>query len=232
MGLCELETCYTISELRKKMIYSSDNLRLGRIIDVVFDKNNNLHSFILGGSRWEELREQLGFIDDIDPVILASDIKEIKDKEILLKIPKDKIRHKLEDGVIPEKAHTYRELKRKKVSDFNNKEFGNIVNLAFIPSGEAAFIIGGNWLEEFAERMRFTENVDLLLPLNHIDSIDHSIIKITTEIDKLEKTVDDKPLDEESTKKYLNSLKIKGELELRLLQRVKPEEFVDPTRFH
>ncbi|MGC9779077.1 MAG: PRC-barrel domain-containing protein [Candidatus Heimdallarchaeota archaeon] len=60
MGLCELDKHRSISDLRKKSVISQDGLVVGRIIDVVFDSKYRLHSFIIGGSRWEELRELMG----------------------------------------------------------------------------------------------------------------------------------------------------------------------------
>ena len=88
MGTFELASFQTISEMRKKTIKSKDDLKIGHIIDVVFDDELNLHSFILGGSRWEEFREALGIIDDIDPIVPIEYIQSVGDKEILLNAAK------------------------------------------------------------------------------------------------------------------------------------------------
>ena len=85
LGICELSEHRSISDLRKKKIISQDGLVVGRIIDAVFDADHNLHSFIIGGSRWEELRELMGFIDDIDPVIPCKSIVEVTDDTIKIK---------------------------------------------------------------------------------------------------------------------------------------------------
>ncbi|MHA1220908.1 MAG: hypothetical protein ACTSQB_04175, partial [Candidatus Heimdallarchaeota archaeon] len=82
MSMCELDEFQTISEMRKKIVISKDDLKIGRIIDVVFDSDYNLHSFIIGGSRLEELKEFLGFIDDVDPVIPVASIQEITEDSI------------------------------------------------------------------------------------------------------------------------------------------------------
>ncbi|MCK5184972.1 MAG: PRC-barrel domain-containing protein, partial [Candidatus Heimdallarchaeota archaeon] len=150
----------TISELRKRSVISRDGLKIGRIIDVVFDSNYRLHSFVVGGSRWEELSEFLGIIEDIDPVIPADAVLEVTEDSININIPKDKLKHKLEEGVIPEDAFTYNELKRKKIFDNSNQKFGKVVNLVFLPCGEPALIIGGTGMEEFAESIKFNENID------------------------------------------------------------------------
>jgi len=232
MSMCELDEYKTISELRKKWVVSRDNLKIGRIIDVVFDSKNHLHSFIIGGSRWEELKEFLGFIEDIDPVIPANAVKEVTEDSININIPKDKLKHKLEEDVIPEGAFTYNGLKRMKILDKNNQKFGKIINLVFLPCGDPAFIIGGSRMEEFAESLKFDENIDLLLPIEYIEKIDQNGIKMKTRASELQLTKDNKPMDEDTQRTYLNSLKRKGEAKTQLLMRPKPEEFHDFARFH
>lgn len=232
MNMCELDEYRTISELRKKSVISRDGLKIGRIIDVVFDSNYRLHSFVIGGSRWEELREFLGFIEDIDPVIPADAVKEITEDSININIPKEKLKHKLEKSVIPEDAFTYNELKRMKIFDKNDQKFGKLINLVFLPCGEPAFIIGGTGMEEFAESLKFEENIDLLLPIEYIDRIDSNGIKMKTHVRELNLTKDNKPMDKDTQRVYLNSLKRKGEAKTQLLMRPKLEEFHDFARFH
>ncbi|MGC9779076.1 MAG: hypothetical protein HZR80_07525 [Candidatus Heimdallarchaeota archaeon] len=173
-----------------------------------------------------------GFIDDIDPVIPCDSITEITDDTIKINIQKDKLRHKLEEGTIPENAFTYSNLKRVKIFDSNDNKFGKIVNMVFLPSGEPVFVLGGIWLEEFAEKIKFKEDIDLLLPLNEISSIKDQMIKLRMPIDELELSMNNVPMDEETQRIYLSSLKAKGQVEMRLLERRKAEEFRDFARFH
>lgn len=230
--MCEMDEYRTISELRKRNVMSRDGLKIGRIIDVVFDSNHRLHSFVIGGSRWEELREFLGFIEDIDPVIPATSIMEVTEDSITINIPKEKLKHKLEEGVIPEGAFTYLGLKRTKIYDKNDQKFGKVVNLVFLPCGEPAFIVGGSGMEELNESIKFEENIDLLLPIEYIDYIDHKGIKMKARLSELQLTKDNKPMDKDTQRIYLNSLKRKGEAKTQLLMRPKPEEFHDFARFH
>jgi sporulation protein YlmC with PRC-barrel domain len=232
MSMCEMDEYRTISELRKKSVMSRDDLKIGRVIDVVFDSNHHLHSFVIGGSRWEELREFLGFIEDVDPVIPVDSVKEVSKDSIITNIPKDKIKHKLEKDVIPEGAFTYNELKRMKIFDKNSQKFGKVINLVFLPCGEPVFIVGGSRMEEFAESLKFEENIDLLLPLENIESIDHKGINMNVLVNDLPLSKDNKPMDKETQRAYLNSLIRKGEAKTKLLTRPKPEEFHDFARFH
>ena len=231
MVMCETEIHQTISELRKKTVVSSDGLKIGRIIDIVFDADFNVHSYIIGGSRWEELREALGFIDDIDPVVPVGNIAEITDKEIKLDIQKEKLSHKLEEGALPENAHTYSTLKRMKIIDSVGKVFGKIVNLVYVPCGDIAFIIGGNWFEEAGEKLGLKENVDLLLPFEYVDKISEEGIRLNLKMDDLKIAIDDKPLNPDEQRAYLNSIHRKEEIQMKIMERRKAEEFRDFSRF-
>ncbi|MEA2070932.1 MAG: PRC-barrel domain-containing protein [Asgard group archaeon] len=232
MVLGELENYETINTLRKRDVISADKLQCGRLIDIIFDQELNLHSFLLGGSRFEELREVLGLIEDIDPVIPISSIDKITKQAIKINIQKKDLRHKLENGVLPEKNVSLTNLKRKKIVDSKGNTIGKIVNMVFIPSGDFAFIIGGNWLEEFLESIKFKTNVDLLLPVKYIESFDNDRIKLNITSDKLRLTLDNKPLEKEAQDKYLDSLKNSDDLTLHLLAKPKAEHFMDTSRFH
>lgn len=218
--------------MRKKTVMSLGDLVIGHIIDVVFDQDHQLHSFIIGGTRWEELRESLGIIDDIDPIIPINSITEIKEDSIKIKITKANLEHKLEEGVIPEKSFTYKDLKRKKIFDSKDNKFGKVINMGFLPSGEPILIVGGKWFEELSERLGIRKNIDLLLPFDKIDTIDDMNIRLTVPIDELKLSLDNKPMTPEEQENYLNSIDIKGQAEMRLMDRQKGEVFKHSTRFN
>ncbi|HUU77869.1 MAG TPA: hypothetical protein VMX55_05950 [candidate division Zixibacteria bacterium] len=232
MSMCTTDEFYTISDLRKKTILCSDGLKFGRVVDIVFDSVMNLHSFIIGGTRWEEFREALGIIDDFDPVLPIGLIQEITDKEIIINAKKEDLKHKLQVGVFPEKSFSYSSLKRKKIFDEQKRRIGKIANLLFVPCGEPAFIIGGNWFEEAGEKIGFKENTDLLLPMAYIKKIDDEGIKLNIQLENLKVTLDNKPLDSESQRHYLNSIHNKKDMQMRILERRKVEEFRDFSRFY
>lgn len=87
-------------------------------------------------------------------------------------------------------------------------------------------------MEEFVESLKFEENIDLLLPIEYIDRIDSNGIKMKTHVSELNLTKDNKPMDKDTQRVYLNSLKRKGEAKTQLLMRPKLEEFHDFARFH
>ena len=229
MKLCKMDDCITISDLRKKTVISSDGLKIGRIIDVVFTADSKLHSFIIGGSRWEEIREKLGIIEDVDPVVPIESVAAVKEV-ILLDIPKEKLLNFTDEGAIPEDAFTYSSMKRKNIFDGREQRFGKIINLVFAPTGEAAFIIGGSVFEEVMESLGFKENVDLFLPITNVHEVIDKRIKLNKPIDELKLSADNKLMDEEAHRKYLNTLKSEANLEIHVRKRKYIEGNRDTTR--
>ncbi|MBD3189427.1 MAG: hypothetical protein GF308_02230 [Candidatus Heimdallarchaeota archaeon] len=220
MSLCELDNHYNISEMRKKTVICSKGSKIGNIQDIVVNNQYQLESFIIGGSFWEEFRERLGIIKDIDPVVPVNNVAEITKNEIILNLPKEELPHKLEEGVISPTAITYNLLRRKKVIDSKGKTIGKIVNLVILPCAEIAFIIGGPRLEEIAESIGFKENWDLLLPIKYIKSVDDETITINVSQDKLKVTLDNRLIEDEKVKDYLDSLQTKGSAEMRALKQI------------
>ncbi|MHA1126142.1 MAG: PRC-barrel domain-containing protein [Candidatus Heimdallarchaeota archaeon] len=229
MKLCKMDDCMSISDLRKKTVVSSDGLKIGRIIDVVFTADCKLHSFIIGGSRWEEIREKLGHIEDIDPVVPIESVKAIKEV-ILLDIPKEKLLNYTEEGAIPDNAVTYRTMKRNNIFDGREQRFGKIVNLVFAPTGEAAFIVGGSVFEEVIESLGIKENIDLFLPIVNVQEVIDKRIKLNKPIDELHLAADNKYMDEEAHRKYLNTLKSEASLQTHVRKRKYIEGNRDMTR--
>jgi len=226
-----LQEALPICELKKKPVISKDDLEIGTIIDVVFDADLMLHSFIIGGSRWEEFREALGVIDDIDPVVPIENVAEITENTIQLNITKSRLKHKLDEDCLPDNANSYTELKRKRVVDSAGNKFAKIVNLILLPNGEVAFVLGGTLFEEFSEKMKLKENVDLLLPIEYIETISERKIHLTIPLAELHLTLDNKPMDLEVQRLYLNSLRSPKQAKMKLLCKQKIEEHRDFTLF-
>jgi hypothetical protein len=195
----------------------------------VFTADSKLHSFIIGGSRWEEIREKLGFIEDIDPVVPIESVKSIKEL-VVLDIPKEKLLNYTDEGAIPENAYTYSTMKRKNIFDGREQRFGRIVNLVFAPTGEAAFIIGGSIFEEVMESMGIKENVDLFLPITNVQEVVDKRIKLNKPIDELRLSADNKLMDEDAHRKYLNTLKSDASLQAHIRKRKYIEGNRDMTR--
>ncbi|MCF2143008.1 MAG: PRC-barrel domain-containing protein [Candidatus Heimdallarchaeota archaeon] len=227
MNHLKLKEALSLTELKKKEIISKDDYRIGTIIDVIFDEDFDLHSFIIGGSNWEEFREALGIIDDIDPVVPVENITEITEKAIQLNITKSRLKHKLEEEALPDEPLSYNELKRKRVVDSAGNKFARIVNLIILPCNEIAFVLGGTALEELSEKLAIKEDIDLLLPLEYINTINKREIQLSIPLAELHLTVDNKPMGLEEQRQYLNSLQSPRQAKMKLLCKRKIEEHRD-----
>ncbi|MBN1329587.1 MAG: PRC-barrel domain-containing protein [Candidatus Heimdallarchaeota archaeon] len=210
---------FTFSQLRKKTVICKDGVVIGKIIDIIFKSDLNIHSLILGGNKWEELRETIRLKEDLDYVIPINIIESISSDFIRLMVPRSKIKDKLAKGIIPEGSFTFSSLKRKHIHDLKEKKFGRIVNLVFLPSGETILIIGGSWFEEISEKLKFKENSDLILPLKYIKDINEKRIRLSVPYEDLHIALDNKPMNEEAQRKYFDSQTISGNVEMRLIER-------------
>jgi sporulation protein YlmC with PRC-barrel domain len=223
--MCELKRFENISDMRKKIIVCSDGKKIGRINDIIFDSKLNIKSFIIAGSFWEEFRESLGIIDDIDPIVPVEHILEVTEDEIKIDLQKDQLQHKLSEGIITPDTITYNALKRKQVIDYNMHPIGKICNMVFLPCGEAAFILSCPRQTDMTPK-GFGTKWDLLLPAVDIESINIKTVKISVKAESLEKTIGEHLLDKKAADTYLNSLTKKNIAEQRALLRAVPGFFM------
>jgi sporulation protein YlmC with PRC-barrel domain len=217
LDLCQLNKFENISELRKKTVICPDGKKMGHIIDVVFEDNLNMHSFIIGGSFWEKFRESLGIIDDIDPVIPIEHVIEVTKDEIKIDLTKEQCRHSLEKNVFPENAKMYSQMKRMDILDYSNKSIGKICNMVFLPCGEPIFIVNANKTEIVPKGI--TSHWDLLVPHTHVDEMSTKHMKLNVNVKQLSVSLNDHILDAKAANDYLNSLKKKNTAEMRAVAR-------------
>ncbi len=190
----EIDGQISMTALKKKKVIDNKGATVGTIIDAVFDRAWNLHSFIIGGNFWEELRESLGIIEDIDPVVPIETITEISDKEIKLQLTQDDLKHKLEEGAVPEHSYWYSVLKRKIIKTEDEQKIGKIVNILFLPNNLWGFIIGGSRMEELLESIGLLRDYDFFLPPQHIRKVTENEIQIDVKKENLERTLNEKLL--------------------------------------
>lgn len=105
-----------MSELAKLRVVDSDGFKVGNVMDVWFDDNTKPW-LVIGGGFLEETLEKLGAQPDIDLLLPAEFISEIREKEICLKWTRfqleatckdeyTKYKHELESRVEPGDARS------------------------------------------------------------------------------------------------------------------------------
>ena len=217
LELCQLNNFENISDMRKKTIVCPDGRKIGRIIDVVFNEDLSMHSFIIGGSFFEEFMKSLGIVDDIDPVIPIEHVVEVTTKEIKIDLTKEECRHKLEANIFPEKAIMYSQMKRMKFLDYSNKSIGKICNMVFLPCGEPTFIVNCNQTNIIPQGV--TSHWDLLVPHTNIAEMTSKYMKLNVNAEQLSMALNDHILNPEEARAYLNSLQKKNTAEMRAFIR-------------
>lgn len=90
------DTYFTFSKLTDVKVIDSDGMKVGFVIDVWFDKDNQMW-LVLGGGFFEELLERLKAQPDIDLLIPPHFIESIEKTEIRLSISKFQLESTCED---------------------------------------------------------------------------------------------------------------------------------------
>lgn len=206
-----------MSEMRKKVVISSDRKKVGHLVDIIFDEELQLHSIVVGGGFLEKIKESFGFVHDIDPIINVSNIDEIDKRLIKLNLKKHELKEKFENTPISPKAPSLSNLKRKMVVDNDNTSIGRISNLVFLPCGEVAFIVACTNDSINLGLKGITSQWDLLLPLTSIEKVTDEEIVLSTHGENLEKTLNGHIIDNETAKEYLDSLKEKNEVREKVI---------------
>lgn len=111
-------------KLKKLPIYEKNNIKIGRVIDILFKANGD-YSFIVGGGTLEEFLEEIRVIPDKDLIVPRSSVTEISDK-IKINEQKNELITTLFENI--EHSNNYVESKKsefvpKKSKNFNYENF-------------------------------------------------------------------------------------------------------------
>ncbi|MBN1329584.1 MAG: PRC-barrel domain-containing protein [Candidatus Heimdallarchaeota archaeon] len=226
MDMCKLETYENVSDIRKKIVLSSNKTKLGYVNDIVFDDQYNIKSFILAGHPWEELKKTIDIFDDIELIIFTEDIQNINKNEILLNLSTKEIIKKMLENEISPIDITYNTLRRRAVLDYNGHPIGKVCNLIFLPCGEAAFVVSCAKNNNKMIPQGLGKDWDLLVPTNIIESISSNEITIAVKGSSLEKTLKQHLLDPEAATAYLNSIQKRNTVEMKAFIRVAPFNYL------
>ena len=166
------------SDIRGKDVIDSNGEKVGDIINCIVDISQNtiaLKHFVLGGGLIEEFLESIGARPDIDPVCNVSDLDSISDK-VYLKVSKESLKKTIDPGVICETDLNFSQLGKLNLVDADGLKIGNIIDIWFDLSSRMWLVLGGGFFEELLERLNVQPDIDLLIPMDFIKSIDtHTI---------------------------------------------------------
>ncbi|MHA2503469.1 MAG: hypothetical protein ACXAE3_11440 [Candidatus Kariarchaeaceae archaeon] len=176
------------SQIKGCEIRDNTGVKIGVLQDAIFKESKHgfqLTKFLVGGTFWEEMLEDLGIMPDVDPVFPVSAMENVSAKLIQLNVTKDKLKSTTRDtDAIAEDEFKLSELSRFKLVDVNNEKIGNIIDITF--SRDAfQFIVGDGFIRELAEDLGLINDVDLLLEVSFIEAFDVDSKTIRLNKDKL-----------------------------------------------
>jgi sporulation protein YlmC with PRC-barrel domain len=76
---------------------------------------------------------------------------------------------------------SFSELKKKKVRDADGFAIGNVIDIDFDENGKEWFVLGGGFVEETLEMLHIRTDIDLLVPMDWIETIgdDEIVLKLS-----------------------------------------------------
>jgi sporulation protein YlmC with PRC-barrel domain len=181
----------SVEELKKCSVVDTSGRKVGSIGDLTlnFDGGLRLSRFILAGSVWEELLEDLGVKPDKDPIFDASMIQRMG-KEVSLDTSVNSLKTTLDEGAIPEGDIRYSDLRKLDIMDKSGVKVGKTVDVCFETDGAVYLIAGGGFFEEKLEDLGLKDDIDIIVPGAAIESIGDSINLIVSK-DQLSLTIDE-----------------------------------------
>ena len=207
MFIGENKSDFFFSHLSRFKIEDKNGKTIGRAGDALFsNKDLSIHSLILFGGLLEEKMEDLGFRENIDPIVPISVIKSIdqKNRKITLTVPKEDLKTTDNNFVAPDGTIQYLKLKKLPIFEKGNEKIGRVIDIHFQKDGKYKFIVGGSALEEFLEKVRVIPDKDLIVPGSAVTEISDKIQINKSKVDLLT-TLHEQIKD---TKDYLTNEKV------------------------
>lgn len=174
--------------IKNSDVYDKNNVRLGRLLDAIVRKTDDgweLSKFTIGGSRWQELLEDIGLKKDIDPVFPVDVIDSVTPKSIKLTVAGEELKSTTTDAdAIEADEKKLSQLSSVHLVDADDSPLGNIIDMKFV-SGHFQFVLGDGTWKEMLEEIGLREDIDFLVSPSYIVSADEKLVKLNLAKDKL-----------------------------------------------
>ncbi len=168
------------SQLMNKKVIDSSNKEVGQVNDFIIthaDNKISLKSIVLGGGRIEEFMESIGLRPDVDPVFQMDCISQITEDVVLI-TDVESLKTTLDEGTITENDMRLSKFSKLPIIDSDGLKVGRVLDIWFDINGEPWLVAGGGTFEEILEKIGIQPDLDLLIPMPHIESITKDQIKI------------------------------------------------------
>ncbi len=181
------------SQMMKKKVVDSTGKDIGTVNDFIVSYTPNsvaLKSIVLGGGRLEEFLESVGLRPDIDPVFQLDCISQIQE-EIILITEGNSLKTTHDKGTIDEGDMRLSKFSKLPIKDTDGMKVGNVIDVWFDLNGEPWLVAGGGSVEEVLERIGVQPDIDLLIPMEFIDTISKDEVRLKYTKFQLESTCED-----------------------------------------
>jgi len=168
------------SQLKNKKVIDSKNKEAGTVNDFIITYADNkiaLKSLVLGGSRLEEFLESIGVRPDADPVFQIDCISQITEDVVLI-TDVESLKTTLDEGTIGENDMKLSKFSKLPIVDSDGLKVGRTIDVWLDINGEPWLVASGGSLDEFLEKIGVQPDLDVLIPMQFIESITPEEIKI------------------------------------------------------
>ena len=155
--------------LRSLKVIDSDGNKIGRIKDALIDRTNlNVKGYVVYGSRYEEIMEDLRLIDNVDPVITPENVVQLSEKAIILNKPKSELTNIAVLGVKGENDALFSELINFPETDSLKKVLGVLTNFYINGDNSISYQLGGKDFIKYLQEKYMTENLSYMIYPNNL----------------------------------------------------------------
>lgn len=178
-----------LGSLKFKIIIDPNGNKIGRIKDAVINKRFlSVRGFVIKGSTWEELLEDLGIKKDVDPLLPLNIIEKISDKNIVINKLSKELQNAMDPTTLTDDEVFFSSFKEMPVFDKNGDDVGLIIDIHF-DNSHMIFQLGGKKFIEFLKRNNWSENlIYLASKQNFIYSEDINGYELQSTIKEMEES--------------------------------------------
>ncbi|MHA2100864.1 MAG: PRC-barrel domain-containing protein [Candidatus Kariarchaeaceae archaeon] len=176
-----------LSNLRYKRVIDSNGNDIGTINDAVINRDTmDVRGFVIHGSKFEEMMEDLKIRSDVDPLVLIESIVQIDTNYINLNITKEELPNAMAPGEITEDEILFSKLQKIPVVSNQDQNIGIFADIFFDESGFETYSLGGQAFHKMLNVYNCSENLNYVIDKKLVTQTD-SGYKINVEIQEIEK---------------------------------------------
>ncbi|MHA2296892.1 MAG: PRC-barrel domain-containing protein [Candidatus Hodarchaeales archaeon] len=134
----------SLSSLSLRKVVDGNGKTIGRIKDAIVNKKDLIfRGFVIHGSKWEEMLEDINIKQDVDPLITPDLVVTINDSTIVLNKPENELPNAMAPGTLAENEMFLTDLRKIPLKDPSGKNIGILTDIFFEKDEKVAYQIDG-----------------------------------------------------------------------------------------